>query len=127
MSHHRQKRDLAARHVHMGLVDEAHAFGLEKLDLLVGASKCESRRNFTVLFDYAVAGDDAGFRIDMERVAHNPGKALVADRLGDLAVGSDIADGDLFDCLVDFVENAHVPAPMDCSESKIERKEPSVM
>ncbi len=107
MSHHRQKRDLAARHVHMGLVDEAHAFGLEKLHLAVLAAESKRFRDLAIAFDYAVAGDDAGLRIDMERVAHDPGKALVADRLGDLAVGSDIADGDLFYHLVDFVENAH--------------------
>ena len=60
----------------MGFVDEADAFRLEKLYLPVLTSESKGLRDAAVAFDDAVAGNDAGFRVDMEGVAHDPGKAM---------------------------------------------------
>lgn len=95
-------------HIHVGFVDEANAFFLEEFNLTVGAPKRKSFGDTSVLLHHAVAGDDAGFRVDVERIAHNPGEAFVADGFRDLAVGGNGAARDLLYGLVDLIERRHV-------------------
>ena len=102
----------------MGFVDETHAFLLEKLYLAVGASESEGLRDAAILLDYAVAGDDAGFRVDVKRVAHDPGETLIADGFRNLAVGGDGSAGDGLYGLVDLVECCHSNSEVSVQSSE---------
>ena len=105
----------------MGFVDEAHAFRPEKLYLPVLAPERKGLRDAAVAFDHTVAGDDAGLRVDVEGIAYHPGEALVADGLGDLAVGGDISFRYILYYLINPIKNvdgitlfflASSPAPL---------------
>ncbi len=91
----------------MAVIDKFNALRLEQFDLSVCPAEGKSGGHFPVPFYYSVARDDAGLRIDVKRIAYDPGKPAVSGRFRYLSIGGHASFRDKLYNLVNFFKRRH--------------------
>lgn len=103
---HHARRPAVPGEVDSAVVEKFDTLGFEQLTLRLRSAKGEARSDAAVGKHDAMAGDGAGFRIDVQGVSHVSGSTGLTNELGDLTICGNHAAGHLAYHVVYAVEES---------------------